>query len=134
MNHHLKIGQSYTFLELSKMEELSDAPALDVNIQGFMQSIQTSHVSDETLLKNCPAFADTLWRYEGTTDEWIPMFEYAGHKESLSLDFLLDWEPNKDPYLKDKNEKRYNPQVILWVTPKGSPREQYYDTHGEPAI
>lgn len=110
-------GQIFTLGQIEKLP-LDDIPALDIEINGNKECVQTSHVNEEKMFRNCPELKDSLWRFEETTDEWIPVFTYIGPKEDLSK--LFDWEPYIDPY-RDKNEK-----PSLWITPKGSPRQQYY--------
>lgn len=109
-------GKTYTFTDVQKLD-LDDAPALNIMINGSMHPLQDSHVAVEYLLKNCPEFANSLWRYSHTTIEWIPVFNFVGtEQEALRL---VDHEPYIDQY----NLMGKDP---LWVTPKGSPRPQHY--------
>lgn len=106
-------GQIYTARAVYDLD-LPDSPCLMVRIEGKQQPVQTSHVSDTELLSD-PTFAGTEWEYRYTTNEWIPVFEYAG---TTPLNEFLTWEPYKDPYYADRG--------WFWVTPRHCPRVQYY--------
>lgn len=76
--------------------------------------IQNSHLSVADLL-SVPGMADTRWRYLRTTNEWIPLFEYAGEHDALRA--VLDLEHGKD-FITGKDDGHW------WATPKGFPRSQ----------
>lgn len=105
-------GQIYTFAQILKLK-LDDEPFLRFMHEGKRAVIQTSHVLDEDLLR-IEGFADTQWRYERTTHEWIPLFTYVGYRSIL--DFVTI-EPTA-PIFKDGSDDPY------WVCPKGFYREQ----------
>lgn len=122
-------GRHYTARQLLTGEiYLRDSPFfnLTLSFEGRMVRtvIQHSHVTNEELL-GVPGFADSLWRYLRETDEWCPIFEFVGTAEQAAL--LVDTErDNVSKYeLEHEGLSKY-----LWTTPKGLPREQYYDKNG----
>lgn len=112
-----KPGQRFTLAQIEHLP-LDDSPGLMVRIKGQQECVQNSHVTEAAMFAACPALRESMWEYEETTDEWIPIFKYVGPDEQLKD--LFDWETYRDPY-RDVDEK-----PSLWVTPKGSPREQFY--------
>lgn len=103
-------GRIYTFNEMYQLD-LPDSPYLQVRINGRLHSIQDAHVTVEQTLKNCPRLERSTWQYVRTTHEDIPVFTYVG-SENLIRE-LFDYEPYKG-----------SNKGGLWITPKGSPREQ----------
>lgn len=111
-------GTVYTLREMIEELTLRDSPFLrfwfapPANLSGeeVLNVIQHSHCTNEQLL-NIEGFADTLWMFQYETDEWIPLFTFAGDtKELLSF---VDMEPCADAL------------GNWWVTPKTLPRLQY---------
>lgn len=87
------------------------------------QVIQTSHLTDEELL-SVPGMADSVWVYMYTTREWIPIFRLVAGQD---IHQLVDMEPSRDKYASSDEPRCW------WVTPKGFPRQQYYDeNYNEP--
>jgi hypothetical protein len=115
-------GDIYTLSQVETELKLRDEAFLRFSHPGVdggepgITVIQTSHCTVDQLLA-VPGFAESQWRYERETEEWIPLFRYVG--ERPITDFV-DMEPAIDP-LRDADM----PQE-WWVTPKGLPREQYY--------
>lgn len=109
----------YTVREIGELY-LDDAPFLRVRSPeeygGGIAPIQNEIYSEEIL----EVIGDLEFKYQRTTDEWIPLFIYAGDADRLKevLDFELDLDPYAD-------------EVGAWVTVKGYPVEQYYNWHGE---
>lgn len=95
-------GHVYSLRDILTALELQDSPSL----QYRNNPIQTAHLTSEQLL-SVPGMAETRWQYLRTTIEWIPIFVHADG------DVPVDVEPNVD-----------HPK-LLWITPKGFPREQY---------
>jgi hypothetical protein len=99
--------------------DIDDSPCLGfvvlVNGKRHESVLQYSHVTEAELL-SVPGFADSIWKYSHTTNEWIPVFRYAG---SAPITDFIDqeasinrWELGDDP-------------DTQWCTPKGFPRKQY---------
>jgi hypothetical protein len=70
-----------------------------------------SHLTNEQVM-SVPGMSTSLWRYQRTTQESIPLFWY---KEYNKID-ILDLVDIKE---KDAADVLYNK---YWVTPKGFPR------------
>lgn len=104
-------GAEYTAREVLGLE-LRDCPFFRFCVNGRIEVIQTSHLTEAELL-SVPGFADTRWRYQRETREWIPLF-MAVNDDAVAA--CVDMEPDRSPY---------NDQPALWVTPKGFPRKQY---------
>lgn len=102
--------QIYTLAEVLELN-LKDSPFLMVLANGRWSPVQTSHTTDAEML-SVPQFADSLWEYRYTTNEWIPIF-YAANSE-LVLAQCLDSEQ----YVGED-------AGVLWVTPKGFPSAQF---------
>lgn len=75
--------------------------------------IQTSHVTDEELVKN-ELFSNSLWKYIRETSEWIPIFEFSNDNKINITDIV-------DLSISELN-KRYFTTDSWWATPKGFPR------------
>lgn len=75
----------YTFAELMALD-LPDCPHLQFIYNDEIYVIQTSHMSDESLM-NIPGILDTRWQYEKTTREAIPIFwgEYDNIANIISI-------------------------------------------------
>jgi len=87
--------------------DLSDCPFLHFVYNDQECVIQTSHVTYEELM-SIPGMGRSLWSYEKTTNEAIPLFWYADD----DIDILSIVDIN----IKDG----YNG---YWVTPKGFLRD-----------
>jgi hypothetical protein len=112
--HAPVVNYIYTLKEVTELL-LRDNPALIISNEGVVQS---SHVTDQELL-SVPGIQETKWRFIRETKEWIPVFKYCS--EQPWRDFF-DCEPYVDPYQKydcDGQERS-----LLWITPKGFPRDQ----------
>lgn len=96
----LKSNTVYTFEELMEMD-LPDSPHLQFVHDNQVHVIQTSHVSDERLIK-IPGMRKSQWWYEKTTRECVPIFWY----EDEDIMSIVD--------INDIGGK-------CWVTPKGFP-------------
>ena len=101
--------QIYTLAEVLELN-LKDSPFLMVLANGRWSPVQTSHTTDAEVL-SVPQFADSLWEYRYTTNEWIPIFHAVD--SALVLEQFCDVAP----YLGE-------PEGTFWITPKGFPREQ----------
>jgi hypothetical protein len=110
-----KPGQVYSFKEIAEELILKDSPFLFLEIPGSaigsLQVIQTSHVSDEEMLK-IPRMAKSLWVYVRTTPESIPLFWAVDNIKALEL---VNYQQDLSPYSKPGS---------MWVTPKGYFLEQ----------
>lgn len=115
-------GQVYSLREIETQLYLRDSPSLGLLYKSVKCVMQNSHCSGEQMLAQ-PLLADSQWCYKFETDEWIPVFEYAG---SVPVTDFLDIEPGLD-YFSGKRDGHY------WVTPKGLPREQTLADGIEPA-
>jgi hypothetical protein len=72
----------YTFHEIINILQLSDSPFLQFVYNDTECIIQTSHVSDESLL-NIPGMKESLWCFEKTTREAIPLFWYSDYNSDI---------------------------------------------------
>jgi hypothetical protein len=102
-----KYNTVYTFKEIMLLE-LSDAPFLLFIYNNKECVIQSSHITDESLM-NIPGMSESKWCYEKTTHECIPLFWY----DDIDIETIVDITLSK------------NSIEEYWVTPKGYPREQY---------
>lgn len=116
MKKYPKSGQVYTLRQIIEELHLRDSPHLGFMANGVRQVIQNSHCTEAQLLE-VPGMADSLWKYLYETDEWIPIFSFA-ENNPLPIEELVDTEAEIDPYAEKPG--------VLWVTPKGLPRAQYY--------
>jgi hypothetical protein len=77
-------GAIYTLLEMTELS-LPDEPFLRFRHQGEIAVIQEGGtISTEELLA-IPEIANSKWRYQYTTHEYIPLFMYAGESDILEL-------------------------------------------------
>ncbi len=98
----------YTFNEVVTALDLQDSPFLQFLHKDAECIIQTSHVTDECIL-SIPNMSESLWCYEKTTNEGIPLFWYLDN--NIDIQSLVDIkEIGKDNY---------------WVTPKGYPTTDF---------
>lgn len=107
--------QVYTLREIHETLKLDDTPHLNFRHEGIEGCVQNAHttVAEELSL---PGLANSEWRYSRTTDEWIPVFYYAGEEPVTEF---LDLEPwRREEYEQDR-------PPYWWATPKGFPREQH---------
>lgn len=104
-------GQMYTAMQMYTELKLRDSPYLRVRLPGVREyvPVQTSHLTTMQLL-TIPGFAESLWKYQYETKEWIPLFLL----ESVEAAKLFDYEKHWD--------ETYETE-IFWVTPKGFPRQ-----------
>jgi hypothetical protein len=116
-----KSGNVYTARNIETVLTLRDTPFYRFDFQSRLCVLQTSHVGPSDLL-SIPGFAETRWRFEGETREWIPLFRYVSPAPITDfVDIEHDIEAD-DEY---------------WATPKGFPREQptpwqpHYEVSGE---
>lgn len=95
----------YTFNDMLIKLNLPDSPFLQFVYNDTECIIQNSHVSDNALL--CiPGMRESLWCYEKTTREHIPLFWYLN--DNVDILTLVDIHEVEDG--------------SYWVTPKGYPR------------
>lgn len=104
----------YTAKQILEELDLMDTPFFRFHYNNEIQVIQSTHCGDAALLE-VPGFAESRWRYEYTTDEWIPLFMLDKDQDITAW---VDMEPDNNPYV-DNNR-------IMYVTPKGFPDQQYY--------
>jgi len=114
MKNRPKQGAIYTAKQILEELDLMDSPFFRFHHNNEIQVIQTSHCGDGALLE-VPGFAESRWRYERTTDEWIPLFMLDVDQDITEW---VDMEPDNNPYV-DNNR-------VMYVTPKGFPERQYY--------
>lgn len=67
----------YSFYEITQLN-LQDLPFLQFVYNDTEYVIQTSHVDDNELL-SVPGMSESLWCYEKTTREGIPLFWYFNY-------------------------------------------------------
>ena len=105
----------YTFNEIATLLELPDSPFLQFEYDDTECIIQTSHVSCEELL-NIPGMSESLWIYEKTTEECIPLFWYSDNNiiDILALVDIIEIDGG------DEGEK--DNSKIYSITPKGYQR------------
>lgn len=120
MSNYPKQGQVYTVREIQSLT-LKDSPFLQVpapeSMGGGIVVIQTNDGTDDWV-----AVAEHLeFRYVYTTEEWIPIFSYAGKLEDLAgaVDFEL--------HLSDRDSD----PVIAYATIKGHYIDQDYTWVGD---
>lgn len=116
--------RDYTFREIVTTLDLDDSPALTFEYNGEEQNIQDSHVTNAELLL-VPHWADALWTYQTTTEEWVPIFTFA-KANTIQITDLVDIAPAIDPFAETNRE--------LWITPKNHPREQHYRIEGDKIV
>ncbi len=107
-------GTVYTFEQICNLY-LRDSPHLKFihnNIEGV---VQTSHVTEEELLRN-EKFKNSKWRYIRETDEWIPIFVYS---EENSQDITEIADLTISQY-----GRQYSNNDYWWATPKDHPRPE----------
>lgn len=114
MKNRPKQGAIYTAKQILQVLDLLDTPFFRFRYNNEIQVIQSTHCGEGALLE-VPGFAESRWRYERTTDEWIPLFMLD---EDQDITEWVDMEPNTSPFV-DNNR-------VMFVTPKGFPEEQYY--------
>lgn len=103
-----KYNTVYTFREIMSLE-LRDTPFLQFTYNNKNCVIQSSHITDESLM-NIPGMSESKWCYEKTTHEHIPLFWY--YDDNIDILTLVD--------IVEKNDDE-----TYWVTPKGFTRDQY---------
>jgi len=112
-------GQVYTLQQIMRDLSLDDSPSLTIyrkDATGHTRGpLQNAHFTDEQLF-TIPEAADSLWRYERTTNEWIPCFTYVGPE--ADLDKWIDFEP----WVEMGGEIS---EAHHWATPKLLPRKQH---------
>jgi hypothetical protein len=108
--------KTYTARQIETFLTLRDTPFYRFLFQGRLCVIQTSHISAADLL-SVPGFADTLWRFQGETREWIPLFLFAD--PAPITDFV-------------EIELDLNDEGEYWVTPKAFHRQQPVPTPTKP--
>lgn len=112
MNTTPKRGNSYFASTILLDMELPDSPFFRFEHDECGGTIQTSHLTTEQLL-SVPGFENTLWKYQYTTREEIPIFAYDTRSNAAPITAFVDLEEMHD-----------SPDE-WWATPKGFPREQY---------
>ena len=110
-------GHTYTLQQIEKELYLRDSPSLGFHAPIGRSVIQNSHMTVDDLL-GVPGWSDTLWEYVRETEEWVPVFRYAG--DTAVLADLLHLEVDLDPYPD-------GPTPTYWAVPKAFPRTQYYE-------
>lgn len=107
-------GLVYTAKQIENDLRLEDSPHYMFLLDRRRGVIQNSHLTAAEFL-SVPGMADTRWRYLRTTNEYIPLFEYAGEVQSLRD--VLHVEPGLD-FITGEDDGHW------WATPKGFPRSQ----------
>lgn len=104
----------YTAAQIYRELHLMDSPALVVRHGELEGTMQDSHIADiEHVLAN-PSFANSKWRYQRTTHEWIPIFTYVPEEGKPVTEFL-DLEECTE----------YDDTKCWWVTPVGFPAKRW---------
>ena len=103
-------GQVYSLKQVMEMQ-LPDSPFLTVYENGKSCPIQDSHITKEQLL-SIDSIEETRWMYLYTTDEWIPVFLYAGHPVKQFTDFFKI--EDKGEWITPIGFYRENPEKIMW--------------------
>lgn len=111
-------GNWYTLHQIEKQLSLEDSASLSFEYKGREGCIQNSHLTAEQLL-SVPGIADSKWRYRSTTNEWIPVFEYADERPITDFVDLERW------FDSDYNGGGQYSDDVWWATPKGFPRKQF---------
>lgn len=113
MTHPIR-GRTYTMAEIDNQLTLRDSPFLRVNCGEGMEriAIQTSHM-EVRLSELSPEWAESKWTYDRETDEWIPLFTFAGTLEEQSVLVDAFEVPVEKRLFRDERE--------FMVTPKGFP-------------
>lgn len=106
------LNKTYKYEQICKSE--LESPALGFVYQDINGTVQTAHVHYQELLA-LPIWATSLWQYQRTTKEDIPIFTFAS--QDIQITQLCHIEILLDPWVKDK---------AWWATPLGFPREQAY--------
>lgn len=104
-------GQTYTLAEIETLE-LRDSPFLRIPVDGELYPTQTSHM-DVRLVNVSPEWANSKWTYQYETDEWIPLFRFAGTPEEQAALVDVYEVPVEKRLFRDERE--------FMVTPKGFP-------------
>ena len=108
-------NREYTYAEIIQLD-LLDSPFLRFFHEDVLQVVQLSWVGElETL--ELPHWADSVWTYQYTTDESIPLFMFAKNNP-VPIEQLVDMEPDCDPY---RNEDK-----SMIVVPKGGDIFHHY--------
>lgn len=109
-------GKTYPLHFVENGLKLDDIPFLKFQIPNLRADsvIQTSHITKDQLL-SVPGFRDTLWTYQRTTYEWIPIFWWSPNNVRPITDFV-------DIY----DVRKVDERMGFWVTPKGFPRDFDY--------
>lgn len=108
-----RAGSVYTTEEIINKLALADSPSLNFRHNGRRGCVQDSHLTKEQLL-SVPGMGERRWKYERTTYEWIPVFNYVDERPITDV---VDLEPYFDF---DGTDDRKS----WWATPKGFPRDQ----------
>lgn len=108
-----RAGQVYTLRQIEQELYLRDSACLRFTHQDVAGVIQNSHLTSEEML-SVPGFADSQWTYVRETEEWIPVFRYAG---STPITDFIEIEQAID-YWTGRKENDW------WAVPKGFPRPQ----------
>lgn len=132
-----RAGQTYTLRQVMNDLELRDTPCLGLIVlldgKEVRSVINDSHVGDEWVEKT-PGAAESVWTYSHETFEWIPVFRHAG-TPAQAMEFVDVELENVEAYHLDRLAlglvSAEYPERGAWTTPKGFPREQYYDVNGE---
>lgn len=132
-----RMGQTYNLRQVFNDLDLRDWPSLALNVilngKVVRSVINDSHVGQDWV-EVSPGAAASLWKYLYETNEWIPCFQHVGAPEQ-AMEFVDVELENVDAYhlarLAEGLVCRDYPERGAWTTPKGFPREQYYDANGE---
>ena len=112
-----KRGEVLTAVQVESDLALRDMPFYNIPIKRDPEveyawaPVQTAHLTVDELLA-VPGFADSKWRFDRETDEWIPLFDFVGTaEEALAfVDVHKVWNTTFGRY-------------EWWVLPKGHPRD-----------
>jgi hypothetical protein len=116
-----KAGQVYTLAEIQTLY-LRDSECLMGEIAGRQVVIQNTHLQPEEFLA-VPGASESQWRYVRETEEWIPVFRYAGPENGMAAFCDMSWSW-------DWSGKCYDRSEPLHVVPKGYPMRQYEEPEG----
>lgn len=113
-------GQVYTVEHIDNQLYLRDSaflrfPIVTEDGERHLITMQSSHIG-ANISTLSPEWAAAKFEYQYETDEWIPLFRFAGTPEEQAA--LIEWY--EVPY-----EKRlFREQREFMVTPKGHPWDE----------
>jgi hypothetical protein len=120
MSKQPKRGTVYTVEQIDNELALRDSPFLRFWLttedgQRHLIPMQTSHIA-ANISTLSPEWAAAPFEFQTETDEWIPLFRFAGTPEQQAA--LIDWHEVSEEKRLFRNEREFT------VTPKGHPWDE----------